>query len=147
MLVHQHILISSAVGILGYFFFDISFIEFNLFIVGGTFMDIDHIFSYWYYQRKFSVKYAQIKQWCIEVGYLMNHFFLFHSIWFLVLLFFLQYKHSFLTPLFYGMVLHIVLDVLVDFYWYYFLKKNLRPYRRWVAPKSWLKKIGLEKIL
>lgn len=146
MFVVHHILITIVVWIFGIFFFDFSITQFLLFLLGGVFLDADHIFSYWYYRKEYSLNYKKIKNWCIEVGYRMDHFFIFHSVWFLLVLWFLQQEYDVLTMLFYGVVLHVILDIFVDFYWCVFLKKNLRPYRRWIAPKSWLEKLGLDKL-
>lgn len=147
MFVAHHILITAIIGFFGVFFFHFSLLDFFIFVIGGFFMDVDHIFSYWYYKQDFSLNYNKIKQWCMEIGYLMNHFFLFHSFWFVVVLWWLQKSYPSLTLLFYGVLLHASLDIVVDMYWYYILKKNMRPYRRWFAPKALLEKIGLEKIL
>jgi hypothetical protein len=138
MLVLHHFLITSAVGIFGMLFFDYSPYNLLLFVFGGVFIDIDHIFSYWYYTKDISYNYEKIKKWCMEIGPAMEHFFLFHTIWFVLFLWIIQTFISFLSFLLYGVMLHVLLDIGVDVVWYFILKKNKKPYRRWFLPKSWL---------
>ena len=147
MLIKQHVIITSIVGglmfILNYF----SFYEFMLFFIGGIIIDMDHILSYWYYTKDFSLSYTKIKHWCIDIGYLMEHYFPFHTIWFLLLVLLIVHFFPKAIPFFYGLTLHFILDIYCDLYWFYVMKKNVRPYRRWIAPRSVLKKMSCEKHL
>lgn len=147
MLIKQHILITVIAGtimtVLNYF----SFYEFLLFFVGGVIIDVDHIFSYWFYTKYFSLSYKEIKEWCIGIGHLMEHYFLFHTIWFLLFVILLAHYFPLFISFLYGVILHILLDIYCDMYWYYVMKKNVRPYRRWIAPLSFLKRIKCDKFL
>lgn len=147
MLVLQHIFITTAIGVVAFFMKEITFLELGVFSIGGIVIDMDHILSYWYYKKEYTLSYTKVKNWCFSIGYRMEHFYLLHTFWFLLLLFLLRQQHRYLMLIFFGVLIHMLLDVLYDLYWYYILKKNLRPYRRWVAPVSWLKKIRLEKYL
>ena len=147
MLIIHHIIITSSITFLfflnGWWGIDEAFI----FFVGGLFVDVDHMWSYWYYQKRFCIQYNTIKNWCLRIGSHMEHFFILHTVWFALALYFLIPVHSYTVFLLRGVLLHYVLDIIHDAYWYFVLKKNIRPYRRWVAPISFLKKCGLERYL
>ena len=147
MLIRNHIIITSIFGFVLFFLEFFSFHGFILFLIGGIIIDIDHIPSYWYYTKDFSWRYTKIKQWCIDMGYLMEHYFPFHTVWFLLLVLLMVYFFPEAIPFFYGLTLHFILDIYCDLYWFYVMKKNVRPYRRWIAPLSLLKRIGYDKFL
>lgn len=147
MLIIHHLLITAIIGLFAFFSGYLSFIEFSIFVLGGIFVDIDHIPSYWYYKKEYSLNYNNIKNWCFSIGYRMEHFYPFHTIWFVLILFLLRQIHPAMLFLFLGVLLHVFLDIIWDMYWYFILKKNARPYRRWFAPISWLRKGGMEKVL
>lgn len=131
MLVLHHVLITVFFGfilVLNGFF---SAGEYVIFVIGGLFIDVDHIFSYWYYKKEFSLDYQKIKQWCFEIGPSMEYFFPLHTIWFFILLLLLTKVQLLFIILLYGVLLHAFLDILVDIIWYYPLKKNKKPWRRW----------------
>lgn len=147
MLIIHHIIITGIIGFIFFFTGGMTLSEVFLFIIAGIFIDVDHIPSYWYYTRDFSLNYEKIKNWCFQIGYLMEHFFLLHTIWFVIILFYFRNVSPYTRILFWGVLLHVSLDIFYDLYWHYILKKNKRPYRRWIAPVSWLKTVKLEKYL
>lgn len=146
MLAIYHFLISLILGIIAFWIDRVSLINVLFFVFGATTPDIDHLFSYWYYQKEITFSYKKIKKWCFEVGYRMEHFFIFHTFWVLLVLWVLHYTYQLSSVIFYGVLLHYLLDIFYDM-WHFFFKKNYRPYRRWILPFSWLKRLGLEKYL
>lgn len=147
MLILHHFIITGLMGIMFFFKGSLTFSELLLFIVSGMFIDIDHVPSYWYYTRDFTFNYQKIKNWCFQMGYLMEHFYLLHNIWFVIILFYFRNVSHYAKILFFGVLLHISLDILYDLYWHFVKKSNLRPYRRWILPVSLLKKVKLNKYL
>lgn len=147
MLIKEHIIITSVLGVILFILNYFSFYEFLLFFMGGVIIDIDHILSYWYYTKDFSLSYTKIKQWCIDIGYLMEHYFPLHSLWFILFVVLIVHFFPAAMPFLYGLIVHVTLDIYCDIYWYSVMKKNVRPYRRWIAPLSFLKKIGCDKHL
>jgi hypothetical protein len=132
MLIKQHIIITSVLGAILFIVHFFSFYEALLFLIGGLIIDLDHIPSYWYYTHDFSLSYKKIKRWCMDIGYLMEHYFVFHTVWFVLFVLFLVQYLPLLISFFYGLILHVSLDIYCDLYWYYVMKKNKRPYRRWI---------------
>lgn len=147
MQVIHHVLISSVVGFFVFFMEKISFFNMLIFIFGGIIIDADHFLFYWYHNKKVIFNYSIVKRWCFQVGYKFDQFYLFHTLWFFLFLFFLKGLYPVIWFLFLGVSLHYFLDILADIYWCYYLKKIERPYRRWVAPGDLLKKVHLEKYL
>lgn len=141
-----HLLISLIFGIIAFSINLISFTDAFVFVISATILDIDHLFSYWYYQNEITLSYTKIKKWCFGIGYKMEHFFILHTFWSLLLLWILKFKYPLAIIVFYGVLLHYMLDMFYDM-WHFFFKKNYRPYRRWIAPLGLLKRLKLEKYL
>lgn len=147
MLVIHHFLITLILGIIALVSGYLNFLELCVFVIGGIFVDIDHIPAYWFYNKEITFSYKKVKKWCFEIGYKMEHFYILHTFWFLLFLFLTRDQNKYMMLIFLAVFLHYSLDIIYDMYWHYILKKNKRPYRRWIAPVSWLKTVKLEKYL
>lgn len=129
MLIKQHAIISFFVSI-AIFYNDLN--SAIIFFLSAVLIDADHVLSYWYYTRKFSVRsYRIIKHWCLTRGTEMNIYLPCHNIWFFGLLIWSALKINFLMPILFGVCLHYFLDIIWDLH-LFFAGKVKRPYRRWL---------------
>jgi len=147
MLIAHHVFVMIMLGTLAVVFNKLSMIQAIILFLSGVVIDVDHLFSYWYYQRDFTFSYKKIKAWCFRIGYKMQHFFMFHNVWFFLTIFLILRGTTYHKIVITGLLIHYILDIIYDAYWYFILKKNLRPYRRWIMPFNILKKFNLERYL
>lgn len=145
MLIAHHTIVMLALGTIAFLLNKLNAIQTIIFFIAGVIIDIDHILAYWYYERDFTLRYKKIKAWCFKVGYRMEHFFVFHNLWFLIAVFLLLEGKIYRNTVIIGLLIHYILDIIYDAYWYFILKQNVRPYRRWIAPVLVLKKLRAVK--
>jgi hypothetical protein len=111
MLAHTHIIINTAVGAMlvwrGIFTFD----AFLMFVAGGILFDIDHLFYFIFAERTLSIT----KMAAVGRNLLATHtpkLYIFHTIEFFSVFLSLAIFNPFLMPLFLGLALHLLLDIL-----------------------------------
>ena len=129
MLIKQHAIIAFFVGLALFYG---SLLSAVIFFLSAVLIDGDHILTYWYYTRRFSViSYKTIKHWCLTRGVRMDLYIPLHNVWFFGLLIFLAIKNNFLMPVFFGVSLHFFLDIIWDAHLFFAVKAK-KPYRRWL---------------
>lgn len=103
-----------------------------IFFLSSVLIDVDHFFSYWVYSKNFSLNYFKIKHWCLTTGIKMNLFFLFHNVWFFLILFLSSRQYTILQPVLLGVCLHFICDIIWDAKLFY-AGKVKKPCRRWIC--------------
>ena len=143
MQVIVHFLASLIFAFIGFLFFGFNYVESFVFVAAGFLIDIDHYWSYWYYTGDYILSYKKIRRWCYSVGPKMDYYFLFHNIFFLIVVIWTGEIYPIFRVVKYALIIHFSMDILWDICWY-INGKNVRAYRRWILPESILKKLNLD---